>query len=44
MGLNKENRKVIRSSKSDEEQRYRGFAHMSEKQQAIMAERTSQGD
>ncbi|XP_014561358.1 hypothetical protein COCVIDRAFT_33698 [Bipolaris victoriae FI3] len=44
MGLNKENRQVIRSTKSDEEQRYRSFAHMNEKQEAVMVERVSQGD
>lgn len=44
MGLNKENRQVIRSTKSDEEQRYRNFAHMNEKQEAVMVERVSQGD
>ncbi|USP77670.1 hypothetical protein yc1106_04944 [Curvularia clavata] len=44
MGLNKENRQVIRSSKSDEEQRYRDFAHMNEKKGAVMAERLSQSE
>ncbi|KAK1916272.1 hypothetical protein P3342_004089 [Pyrenophora teres f. teres] len=41
MGLNKENRAVIRVSKSDEEERYRKFAHASEKQEAVLSERVS---
>lgn len=44
MGLNKENRTVVRASKSDEEERYRQFAHMGEKRGAVMAERASQDD
>jgi len=41
MGLNKENRTVIRVSKTDEEARYRNFAHANEKQEAVMSERMS---
>lgn len=44
MGLNKENRQVIKTSKLDEEQRYREFAHINEKKGAVMAERISQSD
>jgi MFS family permease len=44
MGLNKENRTVVRASKSDEEERYRQFAHVGEKHEAIMHERASQSD
>jgi hypothetical protein len=44
MGLNKENRTVIRASKSDEEERYRTLAHAGEKKEVIMSERTSQDD
>lgn len=44
MGLNAENRRVVRGSKSDEEQRFKQFAHASEKQGAIHAERTSQDE
>lgn len=41
MGLNPENRRVIRGSKTDEEQRYRNFAHASEKEEVVMSERVS---
>lgn len=44
MGLNPENRRVVRASKSDEEKRFREFAHVSEKNQAVMEERISQSD
>jgi hypothetical protein len=44
MGLNKENRRVVRASKSDEEERYRGLAHAGEKKDVIMSERISQED
>jgi MFS family permease len=42
MGLNAENRRVVRASKGDEEQRYRDFA--SEKKGFVMEERLSQSD
>jgi hypothetical protein len=38
MGLNPENRRVIRASKSDEEERYRAFAK-EEKAEVVMEER-----
>lgn len=41
MGLNAENRRVVRGSKTDEEERYRQFAHANEKQEAV---RISQED
>lgn len=44
MGLNKENRTVVRSNRADEEMRYKEFAHVSEKQEAVMEERVSQSD
>jgi MFS family permease len=43
MGLNPENRRVVRASKGDEEQRYRDFAK-GEKQEVVMSERVSQND
>lgn len=42
MGLNPENRRVVRGSKTDEEQRYREFAHAGEKKEIIANERASQ--
>jgi MFS family permease len=44
MGLNRENRQVVRASKTDEEQRYRDFAQGSEKKETIMEERASLSD
>jgi MFS family permease len=40
MGLNAENRKVVRASKRDEEERYRTFAKGGEKGEVVMEERT----
>ncbi|KAL1595662.1 hypothetical protein SLS60_009351 [Paraconiothyrium brasiliense] len=42
MGLNPENRRVVRGSKTDEEQRYRNFAHSNEKEKVVMSERVSE--
>jgi hypothetical protein len=42
MGLNAENRRVVRGSKTDEEERYRQFAHVHEKHEAITTDRVSQ--
>lgn len=44
MGLNAENRRVVRGSKTDEEQRYRQFANVSEKQHVVQSERASQDE
>lgn len=44
MGLDAENRRVVRGSKTDEEQRYRGFASAREKDEVVMCERVSQSD
>jgi MFS family permease len=44
MGLNAENRRVVRSSKMDEEERYRQFAHVNEKNEAVKEERISRED
>jgi MFS family permease len=44
MGLDAENRRVVRGSKTDEEERYRQYAHANEKQEAVLSERLSHDD
>ncbi|KAJ4344659.1 uncharacterized protein N0V89_012403 [Didymosphaeria variabile] len=44
MGLNPENRRVVRGSKTDEEQRYRNMAHANEKEEVVMSERVSESN
>lgn len=46
MGLNPDNRRVVRASRLDEEQRHREFAHVHdhEKNEIVKAERVSEGE
>jgi MFS family permease len=44
MGLNAANRRVVRGSRMDEEQRYKQFAHTGDKSESMMVEKVEQSD